>query len=98
MGIGIGRSMKRKDSDAIDQFSHDFSDFSLSSHSPARKIRRLVNPSLSFFPFHTIFFFNRTILISFPFVIITTGRGFAADHGGRGAGDIFADHRGGIGQ
>lgn len=44
------KKMKRKDLE-LDEFSDDFSDFSLSA--PARKIRRLV--VFSFFP--TFFFF-----------------------------------------
>lgn len=42
MGMGTMRAkLKRKDAEELDQVSHDFSDFSLSS--PARKIRRLVH-------------------------------------------------------
>lgn len=41
MGMATMRTkLKRKEVEELDQVSHDFSDFSLSS--PARKIRRLV--------------------------------------------------------
>ena len=50
------KKMKRKDLE-LDEFSDDFSDFSLSS--PARKIRRLVS-----------FFFFLSLCISYFFVVL----------------------------
>ena len=50
------KKMKRKDLE-LDEFSDDFSDFSLSS--PARKIRRLVS-----------FFFSLSLCISYFFVVL----------------------------